>query len=156
MIRARHLIGMVYSFTSANIVRREEGQLAKRVFLSFVEEDLTLVNLFRGQAKNKNSDLEFADYSVKEPYDSTNAVYIRAKIRERIGAASVTICLVGEATYTSKWVDWEIDASREEGNRVFGVRLHSNATKDIPPKALINLKAPMYNWDIDAIVNAIG
>ena len=34
-----------------------------RAFLSFVEEDLNVVNLFRGQAKNQNSDLEFADYS---------------------------------------------------------------------------------------------
>lgn len=37
--------------------------MAKHVFLSFVEEDLELVRLFRGQAKNKNSDLEFDDYS---------------------------------------------------------------------------------------------
>lgn len=130
--------------------------MAKRVFLSFVEEDLDLVNLFRGQAKNKNSDLEFSDYSVKEPYDSTNAAYIRSKIRERIRAASVTICLIGEATYKSRWVDWEIRTSAEEGNGVFGVRLHSSATKDISPKALTDLKATVYNWDVDAIVRAIG
>jgi hypothetical protein len=128
----------------------------KRVFLSFVVEDQSLVTLFRGQAKNKNSDLEFSDYSVKEPYDSQNATYIRSRIRERISAASVTICLIGETTYTSKWVDWELRASREEHNRIFGVRLHSNATKDVTPKALSDLSAPIYNWDIDAIVKAIG
>lgn len=33
-------------------------------FLSFVEEDLNVVNLFRGQAKSEHSDLEFADYSI--------------------------------------------------------------------------------------------
>lgn len=130
--------------------------MAKRVFLSFVEEDLDLVNLFRGQAKNKNSDLEFSDYSVREPYDSDNAAYIRGKIRERIAAASVTICLIGETTYKSKWVDWEIRTSAEEYNKVFGVRLHSSVTKDTAPNALMNLKASVYNWDIDAIVRAIG
>lgn len=31
-----------------------------RAFLSFVEEDLNVVNLFRGQAKNNNSDLELS------------------------------------------------------------------------------------------------
>lgn len=72
--------------------------MARRVFVSFVVEDQDLVNLFRGQAKNKNTDLEFSDYSVKEPYDSTNAPYIRARIRERIAAASVTICLIGQIT----------------------------------------------------------
>jgi hypothetical protein len=130
--------------------------MAKRVFLSFVEEDLDLVNLFRGQAKNKNSSLEFSDYSVKEPYDSTNAAYIRSKIRERIAAASVTICLIGEDTHRSRWVSWEITASDEEKNLLFGVRLHSSATRDTPPKALTDLKRPVYNWDIDAIVKAIG
>ena len=33
---------------------------------------------------------------VKEPHNSTNAAYIRSKIRERIRSASVTICLIGE------------------------------------------------------------
>lgn len=130
--------------------------MAKRIFLSFVEEDLDLVNLFRGQAKNKSSDLEFSDYSVKEPYDSMNAAYIRSKIRERIRAASVTICLIGETTYKSRWVDWEIRTSAEDGNRVFGVRLHGSAIKDISPKAITDLKAAVYNWDIDTIVRAIG
>jgi hypothetical protein len=37
-----------------------------RAFLSFIAEDVMLVNLFRGQAKNQNNDLEFADCSVKE------------------------------------------------------------------------------------------
>ena len=129
--------------------------MAKRVFLSFVEEDLDLVNLFRGQAKNTNSDLEFSDYSVKEPYDSTNAAYIRSKIRERIRAASVTICLIGDTTHKSRWVDWEIRTSAEEGNRVFGVRLHSSA-RDISPTALTDLRATVYNWDVDVIVRAIG
>ena len=31
----------------------------RRVFLSFVEEDLNIVNMFRGQAKNRNSMLNF-------------------------------------------------------------------------------------------------
>jgi hypothetical protein len=130
--------------------------MAKRVFLSFVHEDLDLVNLFRGQAKNKNSDLEFSDYSVREPYNSTNAAYIRGKIRERIAAASVTICLIGEKTHTSSWVDWEVKASVAEGNRILGVRLHSSPTRDVPPKALINAGALLCSWDIDAIVRAIG
>jgi hypothetical protein len=128
--------------------------MATRVFLSFVEEDLALVNLFRGQAKNKNNDLEFSDYSVKEPYDSTNAAYIRSKIRERISAASVTLCLIGKTTSTSRWVDWEIRASKEERNRIFGVRLNSNAADPVP-KALTELGTTVVGWDIDKIVRLI-
>jgi|SRR6185437_339677 len=130
--------------------------MPKRVFLSFVEEDLDLVNLFRGQAKNKNSNLDFSDYSVSEPFDSTNAAYIRSKIRERIAAASVTICLIGDDTYKSKWVNWETIVSDEERNVIFGVRLHSSVTRDTPPKALTDLRRPIHNWDIESIVKAIG
>lgn len=130
--------------------------MAKRVFLAFVEEDLSLVNLFRGQAKNKNNDLEFSDYSVKEPYDSVNGDYIRGKIRERIRAASVTICLVGETTARSRWVNWEIRESHTEYNKLIGVRLHSDVTKDTLPTPLTDLNATILNWDIDAIVGAIG
>ena len=130
--------------------------MAKRVFLSFVVEDEKSVNLFRGQAKNKNSDLEFSDYSVQEAYDSTNASYIRSKIRERIAAASVTVCLIGETTYKSKWVDWELRTSKDEGNKVFGVRLQSSATKNPTPQALIDLKATVVDWDIESIVKLIG
>jgi hypothetical protein len=31
------------------------------------------VNLFRGQAKNENTQLQFDDHPLKEPYDSANA-----------------------------------------------------------------------------------
>jgi len=41
--------------------------MSKHVFLSFVEEDLSSVILCRGQARNKKSDQEFDDYSVKVP-----------------------------------------------------------------------------------------
>jgi hypothetical protein len=57
-----------------------KGAKMIRTFLSFVEEDLDRVNLFRGQARNKNFDLEFADYSVREPYNSANADYIKQQI----------------------------------------------------------------------------
>jgi hypothetical protein len=55
-----------------------------RAFLSFVEEDLNVVNLFRGQAKNDNTDLEFADYSIKDPFDSRNADYIARGITDQL------------------------------------------------------------------------
>lgn len=127
--------------------------MAKHVFLSFVEEDLTAVNLFRGQAKNKNSALIFDDYSVKTPYNSTNAAYIRQQITEKIRAASVTICLIGAKTHSSSWVEWEIDKSADLGNKLIGVRLTTNG---LAPATLSRRSAPIYGWELDRIVAAIG
>lgn len=129
--------------------------MTKHVFLSFVEEDLAAVNLFRGQAKNKNSALSFDDYSVKVPYNSDRAEYIRGEITKKIRAASVTICLIGEHTASSTWVKWEIEKSVALGNKVIGVRLDSSKSHSVP-SALTAARAPILGWDIDAIVKAIG
>lgn len=123
--------------------------MSKHVFLSFVAEDLSLVTLFRGQAKNKKSDLDFDDYSVKTPYNSTSADYIRSQIATKIRAASATIVLIGETTSTSSWVEWEIEKSVELGKKVIGVEL---ATAGATPAALTAAKATVVKWDIDKIV----
>jgi hypothetical protein len=109
--------------------------MPRNVFLSFVEEDISLANLFRGQAKNENNELEFSDFSVKEPFNSTNADYIRQQINALIKRVSVTLCLFGETTYKSRWVDWEVQTSAEMGKGLVGVRPHSS-WKDIPPTVL--------------------
>jgi MTH538 TIR-like domain (DUF1863) len=129
--------------------------VAKHVFLSFVEEDLADVNLFRGQAKKEDSNLEFDDYSVKVPYDSSDADYIRQQITKRIRACSTTICLIGATTRSSRWVGWEIRKSYELGNNVIGVRLDSDVSRNPTPKALTDIGAKICNWNIAQIVRAL-
>ena len=91
-----------------------------RAFLSFVEEDLNVVNLFRGQAKNEDNDLEFDDYSIKEPFDSSSADYIGRGIAAQIKFATLTICLYGPTTYGSRWVNWELEKTLSLGKPVIG------------------------------------
>jgi hypothetical protein len=124
-----------------------------RSFLSFVEEDLNLVNLFRGQAKNDNIDLEFADYSIKEPFDSTNADYIARGITAQLKLASITVCLYGPTTYTSKWVDWELRKSLELGKPIMGVCLYSDGRVRYYPAPLEN--KPRIQWNIAEIVRTM-
>lgn len=130
--------------------------MVRHAFLSFMYEDMDLVRMFRGQAKNKNNSLAFDDYSITVAINSTSAAYVKSKISEKIRASSVTICLIGRLTSTSEWVDWEIRRSRELNKRVFGVRLHSDSSVDKTPQSLIEIGAPIMNWEIEKIVNAIG
>lgn len=124
-----------------------------RAFLSFVEEDLNLVNLFRGQAKNKGSDLEFADYSIKEPFNSRNADYIRAGITAQLKLASLTVCLYGPTTYTSNWVDWELKKTLELDKPIMGVCLYGDGRVQYYPAPLKD--KPRVTWDIEAIVRTM-
>ena len=122
--------------------------MARHVFLSFVEEDLQLVELFRGQAKNANNDLEFDDYSVKVPINSDNASYVKQQIRNKIDGVSVTLCLIGYNTNRSDWVDWEIGVSDDMGKGIVGMRLHSSSS-DVVPDALRDVNVDVVNWKID-------
>ena len=124
-----------------------------RAFLSFVEEDLNVVNLFRGQAKSEHSDLEFADYSIKEPFDSRNADYIARGITNQLRLVSVTVCLYGPTTHTSKWVDWELRKSVELGKPIMGVCLYGDGRVRYYPTALEG--RPRADWNIQDIVQTM-
>jgi MTH538 TIR-like domain (DUF1863) len=93
----------------------------RNVFISFATEDMNEVNLLRAQAKNENNDIEFNDHSVRAPYDSKRAEYIRQKITERINRSSVTVVYVSDKTADSRWVGWEVQKSLELGKKVVAV-----------------------------------
>jgi hypothetical protein len=118
------------------------------VFLSFAMENKPLVELFRGQAKNKNLDLEFRDYSIKEPFENAWKTNCERIIR----LCSATICLVGRETYKSSAVDWEIRKSVELRKGIMAVYLESYS---IIPKALVEFGITPINWQIDAIVSEL-
>jgi len=122
-----------------------------RAFLSFVEEDLNLVNLFRGQAKSDKNELEFYDYSIKEPFDSRNADYIARNIADQIRHSSITICLYGPTTYKSQWVEWELNKALELGKPIMGVSLYSDGRTQYYPGPLKDW--PKVSWDIQQIVS---
>src|SRR5258707_14078053 len=102
-------------------LRRSENSSRKNVFLSFAYEDIAEVNLLRGQARNENSDIEFNDWSVREPFDSSRSDYIRQRIGERISQCSVTVVYVSDDAAGSKWVGWEIEESIRRGKHVIAV-----------------------------------
>lgn len=131
-----------------------QGGEKKNAFISFVEEDLDEVNLLRGQAKNEDKELDFSDWSVKVPYDSEKAEYIRLKIRERIRQCSVTIVYVSDATANSAWVNWEIQESVRLGKRVVAVHKGVTAPKRLP-SAITENKISVIGWTDKGLAKAI-
>lgn len=93
----------------------------RNVFISFATEDMDEVNLLRAHAKNENSDIEFNDHSVREPYESERAEYIKRKIGERIARSSITVVYLSKDTAQSQWVEWEVRKSLELGKKVIAV-----------------------------------
>ncbi len=135
-------------------LKKSEEPTKRNVFLSFASEDLNEVNLLRGQAKNENSDIDFKDLSLKEPFDSKNADYIKRGIRERIKQASVTVVYVSDNTASSKWVDWEIRESIAQGKGVVAMHKGSAPPSSLPP-AVSEHKIPVVSWNQQELSKAI-
>lgn len=133
---------------------KESGDECRHVFISFAHEDLTDVNMLRGQAKNEKSALEFDDYSVHEPYDSKNADYIKSKIKERIEKSSVTIVYLTPDAARSKWVNWEVEESIRQGKGVIGVYKTDTAPAQLPAAFKAN-KCKAIKWAHQALTDAI-
>jgi len=100
----------------------------RNVFISFATEDMSEVNLLRATAKNDNSDLEFNDHSVRVPYNSKRADYIKQKITERIERSSYCVVHLSKNTAQSQWVKWEVEKSISLGKTVIATH-----TKDGKP-----------------------
>ena len=86
--------------------------MPKRVFVSFdFDNDLNLKNLLIGQARNKRTDFELADWSLKETQPT--ATWER-NARARIKRSGIVLVLVGRSTHRASGVLKEVKIAREE------------------------------------------
>ena len=131
-----------------------DGHGKRNVFISFSSEDRDEVNLLRGQAKNENSNIEFNDWSLKEPFDSERADYIKRGIRERIRQSSVTVVYVSDKTAGSKWVDWEIRESLSMGKGVVAMHKGNTPPRRLP-KAITDNSIKVVPWNQIQLARAI-
>ncbi len=131
-----------------------EGTIKCNVFISFSSEDLNEVNLLRGQAKNENSDIEFNDWSLKKPFDSKEADYIKRGIRERIRQCSVTVVYISDKTADSKWVNWEIQESIAMGKGIVAMHKGDKAPARLP-KAVTANNVPIVSWNQKELAKVI-
>lgn len=135
-------------------LKEGDGGGKRNVFISFSSEDLDEVNLLRGQAKNENSNIEFNDWSLKEPFDSEKADYIKRGIRERIRQSSVTVIYVSDKTADSKWVDWEIRESLAMGKGVVAMHKGNTPPKRLP-KSITDNQIKVVPWNQKQLAKAI-
>ncbi|WP_420464394.1 TIR domain-containing protein [Candidatus Palauibacter sp.] len=70
-----------------------------------------------------------------------------------IRSCSATICMVGDTTYQSEPVNWEIRKSADLGKLVLAVYLESTAVS-IPP-ALSEIGVTPMRWNVRAIVKEL-
>lgn len=111
----------------------------RRIFISFDHDDTQQVNGFIG-LRNIIDTFEFYNHKLDHRINSTDESYVGRVIREEyIRPASVTVVLIGNATYRSRWVLWEIEESLRQGKGILGIHLqgkHGQVPKGIPSDAI--------------------
>ena len=104
--------------------------------------------------RNPNvEELDFFETSLRAPIDSERGAYLRQVLRQKINRASVLVCLIGNATAWSDWVDWEIRTALDLRKGVCGVRLKDSRGRT--PPALTDAGAPVARWNTREIVAGI-
>ena len=100
----------------------------------------------RAQAKGEDFDIEFRDYSLKEPFDEK----WKTNCRERIAQTSMLICMIGEKTAEREAVVWELEEAYRQGKKVIGVRIYRDKSHPVP-KPLLDNDAPIIEWNLKEI-----
>ena len=99
-----------------------------RAFISFEMEDRWAREFLVQHAKDERNDIDFYDYSVKNPFDSS----WKTECAKRIGMTSGTIVLIGRTTWKAEAVLWEIAETVRQGHPIFGIQIHRDQTHSIP------------------------
>lgn len=122
--------------------------MAPRAFISFEMEDKWARDFLKQHAKDKRNDIEFVDYSVQDPFDSS----WKTQCKERISRTRGTIVLIGPTTYRSDAVQWEIDETLRQGHHIFGIQVNSGKSHTVPRGIPTS---SVVRWDFSAIVKRL-
>ena len=119
------------------------------LFLSFASEHKDLVDLFLGRARHRLSMLSFSDSSMSGVEERAWQFHVERLIR----SCSATLCLVGDTTYKSEPVNWEIRMSVALGKRVLAAYLQPTT---LFPAALLEIGITPSPLDIDLVMDQLN
>lgn len=102
--------------------------MANSVFISYRadNEGSLYKNLLVAWSESSSDhffDFKFVDTSIGVSINSENADYIKRVIIERIKKSSYILCLIGENTHSSDWVNWELEKAVELGKPLVAVKI---------------------------------
>lgn len=129
-------------------MQKEAAQ--RNVFVSFEMGDEAQVRLLAYQARSDKFEFTFRDYSVKDPFDEK----WKSQVREKMRLVSAVIVAIGEKTYESEPVDWEIKEAYKQDKKVVGVRIYRDAGHRVPPA--VRPGTEIINWNAEDIASALS
>jgi len=100
-------------------------------------------------ARDKDTSIDFTDYSVHEPFNEK----WKTNCRSRIALTKGTIVMVGSGAANSEAVLWEIAETNRQGHPMFGIQIKSDKTYPVPAGLS---SSGVIRWNFDAIVRELN
>ena len=127
----------------------------KKIFLSFADEDAQKVKNLMPLLSSPEYGLDFYDGPLDIGIDASGAEVIKQAIGEKIVKCSIVVCLIGENTHNSKWVDAQLQKNRNKGNRIIAMAL--KGTQDaVLPSVIREENLTFYPWDPERLKELIA
>ncbi len=91
--------------------------------MSFADEDGPKVEKLIPLLRSPDYELDFYEAPLDIDFDAEGAEALRMTIGEKIAKCSIVVCLIGENTHKSKWVDSQLRKNRNKGNKIIAMAL---------------------------------
>ncbi|MCX5694415.1 MAG: TIR domain-containing protein [Candidatus Omnitrophica bacterium] len=127
----------------------------KKVFLSFANEDAQRIKKLIPLLNSPEYELDFYEVPLGIGTDAPDADSIKQAIGEKITKCNIAVCLIGENTHNSKWVDAQLQKNRNKGNKIIAMAL--KGTQDaVLPDVVREENLTFYPWDPQRLKNLIA
>jgi len=143
------------------------------VFVSFDHDDQQQVAGFKLLKSNPNHPLDFHDHSLKEPVlgpsgkpikyppSDSRSKPVRDEIVKKFDRSSKLVVLIGDTTYKSEWVEWEVNTFHSMKQKISGEktwkRIRGMTLKGVDPakvtfpSALGDQSTKVMSWDPESL-----
>ena len=118
----------------------------KRVFLCFADEDAKKVEKLISLLRSPDYELDFYEGPLDLDFDVEGAETVRRAIGEKIAKCNIAVCLIGENTHKSKWVNSQLLKNRNKGNRIIAMAL-KEVQDAVLPVVIKEEFLTFYPWD---------
>lgn len=115
--------------------------MPKRIFIAFAKEDERIRDLIKGQSLHVNTEFEYVDMSVKEPYDSEWKDHVRTRIRGSDGV----IALLSKNSVSADGELWEIQCAIDEEKPLLGLFIYKEDRT--VPQVMSDQNCIVWTWD---------
>ncbi|OWV60392.1 hypothetical protein CDZ98_11275 [Mameliella alba] len=123
-----------------------------RVFISFAMEDKVLRGFLVGQKKNAKTQIDFTDYSVKQPWESNWKTNCRARIK----GCSGCIGIITKNTSKAHGQLWELKCAIDEGVPLMLIHGYTSADMRVGSLPSVISGRRINLWTESNIVNFLN